>query len=347
MNPKYSEKWNDRAVQQLVSYEALFKLIDEIHPLEDVLEVSSKVASQWKYFANVAAWRLVVQNNERYTVIDGSRGQARVETVSLLSSWDTHFMQSRIPALYPVSTLPGSPSPPEHLVTNTVSEISVIPYVKMNTCYGVLTAAASHEPFTDLDKKFIRIFGSHFSSLVYHILMQRHHTDSLLEKANHDFLTGNLNRGAIIERLEIFFPLSKRTKEPLSIILADIDHFKAINDTYGHLVGDQVLKAFSRVLQSQTRASDHLGRYGGEEFLFVLYPCGPKEALRAAERRRTAIENLRVSIPEHEAPIRATMCFGVTGINENDKKYDSILARADAALYEAKNGGRNRCVLKI
>lgn len=346
MNSIISAKWNERTAQQLVSYEALFKLIDEIHPLDDISEIAQRVARQWKYFANVAAWRLVVQNDDLFTVIDSFRGQAAVETVPLLSTWDAHFLRSRLPVLYEISEIPDSPSVPEHLVTKGISQISVLPFAKLESCYAVLTIAALHEPFTDIDKKFIRLFSSHFANLVHTILVQRNTTDTLIKKANHDFLTGMLNREAIMERLDIFFRLAKRTGEPLSIIIADIDHFKLINDTFGHPVGDQVLKSVSRILTSQTRDSDHLGRYGGEEFLFVLYPCKSGEALQSAERRRESVKKNPVSISESADSVRLTMSFGISTISDTDNSPDSLIARADAALYEAKNNGRNKCVLR-
>lgn len=339
-------KWNDRTAQQLVSYEALFKLIDEIHPLEDIQTIAQCAAGQWKYFANVCAWRLVVQVEDTYTVIDAFRGKAAVSTVSDLCSWDTHFMRGRKPALYKITLLPENPAVPEHLAGNGVCEISVLPFVKMNTCYGLLTVSARHEPFTDIDKKFIRIFGSHFSSLTYNILMQQKDTNRLINRANHDYLTGILNRGAVMEKLEMLLRLAIRTKEPFSIIIADIDHFKLINDTYGHQAGDKVLLEAVQTLYAQTRDTDLLGRYGGEEFIFVLYACSSKEALQAAERRRLAIEHLTVDIQDADKPVKITMSFGITSLLDSDVNSDTLIARADAALYEAKNGGRNRCILR-
>lgn len=345
MKSQNSVNWNDRTAQQLVSYEALFKLIDEIHPLEDICEIAELVARQWKYFANVAAWRLVVVNHDRYTVIDGFRGHATVESVELLSTWDTHFMQSRLPVLYSVVDIPDSPSVPEHLVAKDITEVSVIPFVKMDSCYALLTVSARHEKFTNIDKKFIRLFSAHFANLVHNILLQCRATDTLRIRASHDFLTGMLNREAIMERLDIFFRLSKRTGEPLSILIADIDHFKYINDTHGHLAGDKALKSISQILLNQTRDSDNLGRYGGEEFLFVLYPCKPGRALQAAERCRKAVEKKAISISENEDTVWLTMSFGISSITGSDLVADSLIARADEALYKAKNNGRNRCVL--
>ena len=149
-----------------------------------------------------------------------------------------------------------------------------------------------------------------------------------------------------MERLEIFFRLSKRTGEALSIIFADIDHFKSINDRFGHLAGDKVLVAVSDLLRYQTRDSDLVGRYGGEEFLFVLYSCPPAEALQASERKRVVLEHLCISMPDSNCDIGLTMSFGVSCLRKDDTSVDAVIARADAALYEAKNAGRNRSVLR-
>lgn len=340
-------KLNNRTAQQLVSYEALFKLIDEIHPLEDINAIAQCAAGQWKYFSNVSAWRLVIQIDNTFTVIDAFRGKAAVSTVSDLCSWDTHFMRNQKPVIYKASELPENPRIPEHLAGNGVSEISILPFVKMNCCYGLLTVSARHEPFTDIDKKFIRIFSSHFSSLMYNILIQQRDTNRLINKANYDYLTGILNRGAVMEKLEMLFRLAVRTKEPLSILIGDIDHFKCINDTYGHLIGDKVLTEVTETLRMQTRDTDLLGRYGGEEFIFVLYACSSKEAYQAAERRRTAINNIAVTIKEEEEPLKLTMSFGIASLIESDVNSESIISRADAALYEAKYNGRNRCMVRL
>lgn len=346
MNQKSSFNWSDRTAQQLVSYEALFKLLDEIHLMEDINKVSQQVAKQWKYFANVTAWHLVIEDNDKYQVIDGFRGEATLIMTSLLSSWDIHHFQTKIPQIFPLTNLPESPKPPEHLISNTITEICVIPFMRLNRCIGLLSVAARHEPFSDLDKKFIRIFGSHLTDHIFGILSRQQNIKTLLSRATYDGLTGILNRGTIIERLEMFLLISKRTSEPISIILADIDHFKEVNDNYGHLVGDKVLKEVSGILQGKTRKSDHLGRYGGEEFLFVLYACGSNKALKAAERLRISIENNPITINTNNTKeIQITISLGIATIQDNDEKIDTLLIRADKALYVSKNEGRNRSTL--
>jgi hypothetical protein len=116
---------------------------------------------------------------------------------------------------------------------------------------ALLSAAARHAPFSDLDKKFIRLFGSHLADRVSSIVLRRQAMALLIGKATHDALTGLLNRGAILERLTAQWALSARTGQPLSVLLADIDHFKRINDHHGHQAGDEVLCEVSRRLQAR------------------------------------------------------------------------------------------------
>jgi diguanylate cyclase (GGDEF)-like protein len=117
----------------------------------------------------------------------------------------------------------------------------------------------------------------------------------LEHKASRDSLTGAFNRAFVTEALDAQLKLAERTGLPLSILLGDIDHFKAINDSLGHPAGDEVLCEIVRRFKTTTRQGDCFGRYGGEEFLFVLYPCGAENALGAAERLRAARHGTSVS----------------------------------------------------
>lgn len=335
----------DRTAQQLVSYEAIFKLLDEIQPLEDIADISNRVAKQWKYFANVACWHLFLPVGDTYKVIDGYRGTAQVADLPFPSPWDSYHFQSQLPRLIRRADPIDGPEPPEHFMDRAIVEIQVLPFVRVSRCIGILSVAARNEPFSELDNKFIRIFGSHFTDRVFDILLRKQSLDVLRNKATYDALTGLLNRGAIIERLEMHLELSRRTKEPLSVIIADIDYFKHVNDGYGHLAGDEVLREVARRLSAQTRHADHLGRYGGEEFLFVLYPCGADSVLIAAERFRKAISDqpIRTGTEDGES-IPVTISLG-SATTKDDIKPDSLLKRADDALYVSKRAGRDRSTI--
>lgn len=131
-------------------------------------------------------------------------------------------------------------------------------------------------------------------------------------------------------------------ERPMSVIMADIDHFKHVNDTYGHLTGDLVLKQVATLLSSVLRAGDAVVRYGGEEFLVVLPGVAATRAFAIAERARLAVEAAEFHL--HELTFHISISMGVAQARPGEAR-DSLVERADAALYEAKNGGRNRSVV--
>jgi diguanylate cyclase (GGDEF)-like protein len=158
--------------------------------------------------------------------------------------------------------------------------------------------------------------------------------------AEHDDLTGLWNHRIIVERLRIEVDRSRREGMPLSVILADLDFFKRINDTYGHPAGDQVLREASAILQRMVRSYDWVGRYGGEEFLLILPGSGFLQARERAEDLRLAFENARVQ--EDDTVIPLTASFGVA--SGFPASHEDLIREADAALYRAKDNGRN-CVV--
>jgi two-component system, cell cycle response regulator len=164
---------------------------------------------------------------------------------------------------------------------------------------------------------------------------------TIQEIMNTDPLTGLLNRRAFREMLNQGMAFSKRHSLPLSLIMTDIDHFKAVNDTYGHEAGDSVLKKFAEVLKESCRTEDTVVRFGGEEFLLLLPNTSAASAAVCAERLRKKTEML--SVPGIIDNITAS--FGVTEFLITDSE-EGLLKRVDDALYVAKRTGRNRCVLK-
>lgn len=331
---------------QLVRYEALFKLIDDIQEFDDVATIAEKVATQWKYFANVAAWRLMVPNGKTYMVIDGVRGEALVQNVETISAWDQYHLDLRRPHLLALNGGEDTASVPEHLTGKGVVEIMVLPFTRHNDCVGLLSVASRNAPFSEIDNKFIRIFGKYLTDRIANILQRRQTNLLLIEKATHDALTGLLNRGTILDWLGSKLSLVKRTEAPLSVILIDIDFFKQVNDQYGHLAGDAVLQQMAQCLQEQTRDGDSLGRYGGEEFLVVLSPCDHAAAARAAERFRAAVEQRPFNLPTaNGAELNLTISLGSACVEGDlrDTSVSTLLKLADEALYQSKAHGRN-CV---
>ncbi len=158
--------------------------------------------------------------------------------------------------------------------------------------------------------------------------------------AEHDFLTGLLNHRIIVERLRGEVDRSQREQTPMSVILADLDYFKAVNDTYGHPSGDLMLKKIGSVFQSLVRSYDWVGRYGGEEFLLVLPGTSYPSACTRAEQLRKAVQAAQVMFGDEA--IRVTASIGVASGFPTDS--EDMIRAADSALYRAKDKGRN-CVV--
>jgi len=170
----------------------------------------------------------------------------------------------------------------------------------------------------------------------------------ILELASTDALTGVLNRRAFIERTEMEIHRLQRASRPLSLILADIDYFKKVNDNYGHQLGDLVLQRFSEELSESVRPYDFVGRYGGEEFVICLPDANGLQSRTIAERMRKKVEEIKIIPPDDPQSSNITASFGVASYRlESEDSLDSLTGRADEAMYRAKRGGRNRvCVAR-
>jgi two-component system cell cycle response regulator len=168
--------------------------------------------------------------------------------------------------------------------------------------------------------------------------------EALRVQAMHDALTGVWNRRAILEVLAKELARSKREGPPIAVAIADLDHFKRINDTYGHVVGDTVLCETTSRMRALLRPYDAMGRYGGEEFLVVLPGCSSQDALKLAERLRIGVSQEPVKLSE--GTIQVTCSLGVAA-SDTVAVLDAmaLIGVADSALYRAKAAGRNRIEL--
>jgi diguanylate cyclase (GGDEF)-like protein len=158
-----------------------------------------------------------------------------------------------------------------------------------------------------------------------------------------DFLTGILNRGGIEQAGGRIFARSRRHGSRCAAIVIDVDYFKRINDANGHAVGDQALQVCVERLLGQLREEDTLGRLGGEEFLLLLEDTTEEQALKMAERLRSALADRPLAL--ETGPHRSTISLGVALLGPNDFSFSDLLRRADRALYAAKDAGRNRVQL--
>jgi diguanylate cyclase (GGDEF)-like protein len=170
----------------------------------------------------------------------------------------------------------------------------------------------------------------------------------LLAQARIDTKTGLLNASTWETEAAAEVIRAIRTHSPLSVALIDIDHFKAVNDTHGHLVGDVVLRAVTDAIQEHLRSYDRAGRFGGEEFVVLLPQARQADAVNIAERLRKHIAAMAVPVGDTDADgkpetsVQLTISVGVSSLNENTKELTDLMAAADAALYFAKQTGRNK-----
>jgi two-component system cell cycle response regulator len=163
-------------------------------------------------------------------------------------------------------------------------------------------------------------------------------------QASHDALTGLWNRRAILEKIQQELDRSDRVGTNLGLVICDVDHFKQVNDNFGHLAGDAVLRELAKRIDSSLRSYDSVGRYGGEEFIILIPGANGAGAAELAERLRGSVADLPMQT--NEGQFRCTMSFGATALNgRQDFDLNSLIREADEALLLAKNSGRNRVEL--
>ena len=221
--------------------------------------------------------------------------------------------------------------------------------------------ARDEKPFTDTERELVlELFDvfrmaeeseARYKELEQRMMsMQRENLDLIVrnrvlsEVSSKDALTGLYNRGYVVEKLESEINRSLRHGSPMSLLMLDIDHFKRINDTYGHAAGDQVLQAVGRLLRDSCRVYDVPGRFGGEEFCIVLPETRLGNTSTVAERIRGRLEATELPCGDGLAVVTASI--GVAGLESAEALSPSaLIERADRALYSAKNRGRNRVEL--
>ncbi|WP_169449426.1 GGDEF domain-containing protein [Marinimicrobium agarilyticum] len=201
----------------------------------------------------------------------------------------------------------------------------------------------------------LTLFGSYrLYDLRQRVLLERRRAEKVAERnrelrqesqqyrelSEHDQLTGLLNRHGITREIEKFFALPENT---IALLVIDIDHFKSVNDTHGHDIGDRILRQMGEVLSDSVRQSDRLARWGGEEFVLLLPESDGGVAQMVAEKLRQRVADTRFeALPEHSV----TISIGV-GVRQSGEDYHALFRRVDTALYRAKDGGRNRVELSV
>lgn len=206
---------------------------------------------------------------------------------------------------------------------------------------GYFLSPSSEDATTGLINLGITLFIIWLAAamLIYHLAQEKKYTEKLAELANHDALTGVHNRHYFNQELEKEIAKSRRYKIDLSLFIVDIDHFKQVNDTYGHPIGDQVLKSLAMICKDVLRDVDIVVRFGGEEFIVILPSTNLGGAVYTAERIRKAIEGHDFSFDD--VSLKCTVSVGVASHENKDWNDKDLIKAADIALYEAKKQGRN------
>ena len=220
--------------------------------------------------------------------------------------------------------------------TDNIGSVFVLPMLYEKDLLGMLTFISEKtDALNPYQIEIIEVLGNQASTSIANA---RFHAE-IERLAITDGLTGIFNHRHLQERLSQEFSRLERFTEPLSILILDIDHFKEINDTYGHPVGDSVLKGVVDVIKKTIRNIDIPARYGGEEFAVILLGTGAHGALNIAERLRKAVMNRTFSAVNQT--FKVTVSIGISTCPNDGKRKEEIIEKADKALYHAKNSGRN------
>lgn len=224
-------------------------------------------------------------------------------------------------------------------------KMGIFPLIVDSKPYGAIVAYNHFDKITSKEIEYLEEIKLQAQST----LTRAKSYIEVLEYATLDALTGYNNRHQFEKRLKETTSSAKRKNQPLCCIMSDIDFFKKVNDTYGHAVGDCVLKTVAKTIKKELRESDIPSRYGGEEFIFLLPQTSLDEALVVAKRLRKAVENKKINIEEYKIDnvkeINVTISIGVSEFNKADKTPESLYEHADSALYQAKETGRNKVVV--
>jgi len=190
----------------------------------------------------------------------------------------------------------------------------------------------------DLTKIGLTMLGFAFIGMYVSETKRRLHEETRL-----DSLTGLHNRRAFEEMIQREVQIAARDNTPLTLLMMDLDHFKQLNDTWGHALGDRALRTFGGVLLTVTGTRDAVARLGGEEFAILIPGRSPRSAVSLAERLRATVEGLRLS--EGEELVRFTVSVGLSSLQPGETTFEPMIRRADRALYKVKRSGRNRVLL--
>ncbi|MCU0694478.1 MAG: sensor domain-containing diguanylate cyclase [Polyangiaceae bacterium] len=300
-----------RSAREIASFDfAAVTLFDEVRKTHEIRSVSGEMADQlvgMRFRHNAGLVSMVVQNRHPLPY----RGQ---------------FDRSRQIVFTPRITPPVMPS------------LLVLPLLVHDRPLGTLVLGAKrHCAFGDPVRPTLEVLASHVAvSLANARMMKR-----LEELATRDGLTGLYNKRALLDMASDKLAAAKRFSRPLSVMVVDIDHFKKVNDTYGHDIGDIVLKGLGTILRRAKRTTDAVARFGGEEFVLLCEQTDRDGSMLLAERIREELARATFQTPK--GAVQVTCSVGVATFPEAGQDWDAVFKAADDCLYVSKRSGRNRC----
>ena len=255
---------------------------------------------------------------------------------NLLNMWTAKFQR-------PMIVQRGAHEQVDLLLDTVGAEsVLILPlFVRTRVLGSMQLFGSSRTSFSEEDAQLLWIL----SLVVENLLTRDFANEALIKFAFTDFLTGMKTRGYFETQLEREMKRAERSRGPLALVMIDIDHFKILNDTHGHHVGDVLLRDLSSVLMKDMRQIDTLARYGGEEFVLILPETNNVGAYRVAQRLRKAVESARFFAASPSEVVKLTISMGVAVFPQDAQFRRDLVEAADAALYEAKRSGRNRVVL--
>jgi len=253
---------------------------------------------------------------------------ARVAALIVLSATIVMLLRPRIKALADTARVMA-------LLMTFVASITALRLV--------LSLGVPHDRALDAAARALAMVGLTMIGFAFVAMYVAETKRRLHEETRLDSLTGLHNRRAFEEMIQREVQLAARGNTPLTLLMMDLDHFKLLNDNWGHALGDRALRTFGGVLLTVTGSGDAVARLGGEEFAILLPGRSARSALSLAERLRATVEGLRLS--EGEELVRFTVSIGLSSLQPGETAFEPMLRRADRALYKVKRSGRNRVLL--
>lgn len=335
--------------EYLLRYDALLELFASMRRQTTLNSMAQTVCERLRYCASVASWRLICEDDDCLIVITGNGGRSSVQSVPVeaLDEFDRLHWDRRLPALVSL-TAQAAADPMPQFGNGGEGSVAVVPLGERQGFSKSLFLTTSLDPsFQKLDLKFIEAAGAFFAGEVIALRQQQRLTDTFREQSLRDGLTGIANRRSFDQKLEVKWAAARRERTPVALLMIDVDHFKLFNDRFGHLAGDDCLKRIARAIQSAaTRPLDLAARVGGEEFAVLLPNTDEGGAAVIADHIRTTMHRLAVPHVIAGQDTIVTLSIGcASAVPEPEQSPQALIEAADRALYAAKRGGRDRCVL--